>query len=176
MKDMTNKEIRKALIEKYLNAETSPAEEKRLADYYLHHKADEDEQAVVRMIGLERSNAHLFSDEGTKIFDQLLEGKKKVRRPTFIRRLAWAGSIAAMVALCLTLYPTRKETIPFKTEEITQSLRQLIELETDDIVSITATPIDECVWLKAELKDGSTKTFIMSKDAELGTTSLLAIN
>ena len=46
----------------------------------------------------------------------------------------------------------------------------------EEMVSISATPVDEYVWIKAELKDGSTKTFIMSKDKEMGETSLLAIN
>jgi hypothetical protein len=44
----------------------------------------------------------------------------------------------------------------------------------DEIASITATPVNDYVWVKAELKDGTTKTFIMSENK--GTTSLLAIN
>ena len=51
MIDIRNKEIRKSLIAKYLDAETSFAEERMLVDYFLSHKdVDEDEQAFVKMI------------------------------------------------------------------------------------------------------------------------------
>ena len=51
----------------------------------------------------------------------------------------------------------------------------MMNLDTDGIVSISAVPVDECVWIKAKLEDGTVKTFILSKDKE-DTTSLLAVN
>lgn len=75
------------------------------------------------------------------------------------------------------IYPATTYTskVP-NTLEITQSIQQIMNLEMNDVVSVTASPVDEYVWVKAELKDGSTKIFIMSKDKETDATSLLAIN
>ena len=65
MIDIRNKEIRKSLIAKYLDAETSFAEERMLVDYFLSHKdVDEDVQAFVKMIRMENIQTNLLSDKG----------------------------------------------------------------------------------------------------------------
>ena len=69
MIDIRNKEIRKSLIAKYLDAETSFAEERMLVDYFLSHKdVDEDEQAFVKMIRMERSKRKLPDEKKKKQF------------------------------------------------------------------------------------------------------------
>ena len=45
-----NKDIRKQLIESYLNAETSPEQEHLLAEWFATHGAGDDEKSVARLI------------------------------------------------------------------------------------------------------------------------------
>ena len=174
--DINNKEIRKTLIAKYLDAETSLAEERMLVDYYLGNKdVDEDEQAIAQMIRMENFQASLLSDEGVEEYDRIVSKTKQESKRIPLRWMAWVGGIAASIALLLMMYPI--STSPkVNTAEIAQCIQQVMSLDMEDMVSISATPVDEYVWVKAELKDGETKTFIMSKDKDMGTTSLLAIN
>lgn len=174
MIDIRNKEIRKSLIAKYLDAETSFAEERMLVDYFLSHKdVDEDEQAFVKMIRMENIQTNLLSDKGVEEYDRIVSETKQESKRIPLRRMIWVGGIAASIALFFMLSPVF--TSPkANTMEITQCIQQVINLPMDEIASITATPVNDYVWVKAELKDGTTKTFIMSENK--GTTSLLAIN
>ena len=174
MIDIMNKEIRKSLIAKYLDAETSLVEERMLVDYYLDNKdVDEDEQAFAQMIRMENIHANLLSDEGVEEFDRIVNERKQETKRIPLRWMTWVGGIAASIALLFAIIPSSQ--MP-ETSEIAQSIQQVMNLGMDDIVSITATPIDKCVWVKVELENGEKKTFIMEKDKEMGTTSLLAIN
>ena len=172
--DIKNKEIRLGLIARYLNAETSPAEEMILMDYYGNNNhVDNDEQAFAQMIRMEKMNVSLLSDEGVEEFDRIVSEAKQETKRIPLRWIGWASGIAATIALLFMMIPSSPQT---STLEIAQSIQQMMNLPMDDILSVTATPIDNCVWVKAELKDGSSKTFIMNKDQEKGTTTLLAIN
>jgi len=171
--DINNKEIRRKLIARYLGAETSSKEEKLLADYYALHGADEDEQAVARLIRMENIHTSLLSDEGEEEFERIMNNAKWKN----IRWMPWFdGLVAASVALLFILNVISHSQSSFTTVEIAQGIQEMMSLKTEEIVSITATPLDEYTWVEAELKDGSTKTFLMSKEKEMGTTSLLAIN
>ena len=174
--DIRNKEVRKALIAKYLNAETSLAEEKMLMEYYFGNKdVDEDEQAFAQMIRMENIHTNLLSAEGVEEYDSIVGETKQEPKRIPLRWMAWMGGVAASIALFFMLSPVF--TSPkADTMEIAQCIQQVMSLDMEDMVSISATPVDEYVWVKVELKDGSTKTFIMSKDKEMGATSLLAIN
>lgn len=176
MTDIRNKDIRKALIIKYLDAETSLAEERMLMDYYLDCKdVDEDEKAFAQMIRMENVHTSLLSDEGVEEYDRIVSETKQNPKRIPLRWMTWAGGIAASIALLLMLSPISTSS-KVNTAEIAQCIQQVMNLDMEDMVSISATPVDDYVWVKAELKDGSTKTFIMSKDKEMGATSLLAIN
>ena len=168
------KEFRKKLIAKYLDAETSLAEERMLVDYYLGNMdVDEDEQAFAQMIRMENIHASLLSGEGVEEFDRIVNGKKQESKRIPLRWMTWVSGIAASIALLFAVIPSSQ--MP-ETSEIAQSIQQVMNLGMDDFVSITATPIDKCIWVKVELENGEKKTFIMEKDKEMGTTSLLAIN
>ena len=172
--DIKNKEIRLELIARYLNAETSPAEEKMLMEYYgSNNHVDDDEQAFAKMIRMEKMNVSLLSDEGVEEFDRIVGEAKQETKRIPLRWITWASGIAVAIVLLFMLVPSSPKT---STLEIAQSIQQVMNLPMDDVLSITATPIDECIWVKTELKDGSSKTFIMEKDKEKGTITLLAIN
>ena len=172
MIDIQKKEVRQELIAKYLDAETSRNEEKMLLEYYLtNREVDDDEKGFAKLIRVEYVNASLLSNEGVEEYERIVnEGKPKLRLKP-LQWITWVSSIAATVALFVWMVSSPQKT---NTDEIAQSIQQVINLPMNEITSITATPVNEYVWVKAELKDGTTKTFIMSENQ--GTTSLLAIN
>ena len=179
--DIDKKEIRLALVEKYLDAETTLREEKLLADYYARHEAEEDERAVAEMIRMERCDAPLLSDEGEAEFDRINEALERKRRRTIIPRLArWASGVAALIALLFLWHTSTRVTpasgTPLGTMEIAQNIRQMMSLDMEDILSITALPLEGSVLVEAELSDGTVKRFVMSRDEDMDGFSLLAIN
>lgn len=177
MINIKDKEIRLQLIAKYLEAETTIAEEAMLHAYYMENKADEDEQAIARMICMEHADADLLSDEGAEEFDRIVSENQAKPRKATIRNL-WIGGWAAAVTLLLVLniVTQRKEepSAAFNTIEIAGCIQQLMTVE--DVTSVTASPVKECVLVTAQLADGTTKMYIMNKDSEEGSTSMLAIN
>ena len=179
MTDIKDKEIRLQLIAKYLEAETTTAEEVMLHTYYMENKADEDEQAIAQMICMEHADACLLSDEGAEEFDRIVGEAPKQPNKRSIRHL-WIGGWAAAITLLfvLNIVTQRKEKLEpsatFSTVEIAGYIQQLMTVE--DVASVTASPVKECVLVTATLADGTTKMYIMNKDSEEGSTSMLAIN
>ena len=178
MMDIKDKDTRMALVARYLEAETTVAEEALLAAYYAANEAEEDERAIAQMIRMEHANEALLSKEGAEEFDRIVSQAKSKQPKPHIRRMAWIGGVAAAIALLLVLnvtIPREAESSPaFTTVEIAGYVQQLMNVE--DIETVTASPIKECVLVTATLADGSTKMFIMNKDPEEGSTSMLAIN
>lgn len=178
MMDIKDKDTRMALVARYLEAETTVAEEALLAAYYTANEAEEDERAIAQMIRIEHANETLLSKEGAEEFDRIVSQTKSKQPKPHIRRMAWIGGVAAAIALLLVLnvaLPRKAEPSPaFTTMEIAGYVQQLMNVE--DIETVTASPVKECVLVTATLADGSTKMFIMNKDPEEGSTSMLAIN
>ena len=176
--DIKDKDTRMALVARYLEAETTVAEEALLAAYYAANEAEEDERAIAQMIRMEHAGAALLSKEGAKGFDRIVSQTKSKQPKPHIHRMAWIGGAAAAIALLLVLnvtLPREAEPSPaFTTMEIAGYVQQLMNVE--DIETVTASPVKECVLVTATLADGSTKMFIMNKDPEEGSTSMLAIN
>lgn len=178
MMDIKDKDTRMALVARYLEAETTVAEEALLAAYYAANEVEEDERAIAQMIRMEHAGAALLSKEGAEEFDRIVSQAKSKQSKHHIRRMAWIGGVAAAIALLLVLnvtIPREAEPSPaFTTMEIAGYVQQLMNVE--DIEAVTASPVKECVLVTATLADGTTKMFIMNKDPEEGSTSMLAIN
>lgn len=178
MMNIQDKDTRMALVARYLEADTTLAEEALLAAYYAANEAEEDERAIAQMIRMEHAGAALLSKEGAEEFDRIVSQTKSKQPKPHIRRMAWIGGVAAAIALLLVLnvtIPREAEPSPaFTTVEIAGYVQQLMNVE--DIETVTASPVKECVLVTATLADGSTKMFIMNKDPEEGSTSMLAIN
>ena len=176
MMDIHKKELRRELINRYLNAEATPTEERLLFLYYLENKeVDKDEQPVFQMIRMENIYTSLLSEEGVKEYDRIVNKEKRQPKKISFRWISWIGGVAASIVLLfiLNFQPASKDS---ETIEMAQCIQKMMNLDMEDMISITATPVDECVWVKTELKDGSTKTFIMYMDENNETTTLLAIN
>ena len=154
MINIKDKEIRLQLIAKYLEAETTVVEEAMLHAYYMENKAEEDEQAIARMICMEHADADLLSDEGAEEFDRIVSENQAKPRKATVRNL-WIGGWAAAVTLLLVLnVATQRKEEPsaaFNTVEIAGCIQQLMTVE--DVTSVTASPVKECVLVTAQLAD-----------------------
>ena len=177
MMDIKDKDTRMALVARYLEADTTVAEEALLAAYYAANEAEEDERAIAQMIRMEHANEALLSKEGAEEFDRIVSQTKPKQSRPIIRRIAWISGAAAIALLLVLNVQLPQEEVPseaFTTVEIAGYVQQLMNVE--DVETVTASPIKECVLVTATLADGTTKMYIMNKDSEEGSTSMLAIN
>ena len=170
MDALTDKNFRKELIARYLDAETDAAEEKLLAEYFAGHRPEADEEAVARLILAERPEA-LLAAAGQEFAS--LAAERPARRAPARRPLLWScAAAAAALALFFLLRPAAREDTPFTPLEIAESLNMIANLGLGDIESVTAVPSGANFLVTVHIKDGSDLTFIMSKDGDTGTLSL----
>lgn len=183
--DLADKNSRKALIERYLEAETTPAEEQRLRDWFARHQADADEREIALLVGLAAPCASCLPelDETEAEFDRLVaaggngsnNGNGRGRR-----RLRWRAGIAAAAAAAIALFfflrPAGSKEQPISPVAIAEGIRQIMMLSPDEIETVVATPSGSKAILTAYLKDGRTFSYILTYDTDDGTTSILAYN
>ena len=176
MESLTDKNIRRALIERYLDAETDVREEALLAEYFAGHAPDEDEAAVAKMLLAERPEALLAAGErefGRLAAEGSVRGRGGAAARPARRPLLWScAAAAAALALFLLLRPAAREASPFTPLEIAESLNMISNLGLGDIESATAVPSGANILVTVHLKDGTDLPFIMSKDGDTGTLSL----
>ena len=117
-----------------------------------------------------------LSDEAVAEFDRIVSGYE---RPLRRRRvLRWTAGIAAaaFAALVMILTPGSDGDAQITPMEIAEGIDQLMNLNPDEISSITAIPKGSRVILTARLKDGSECSYIMTIEESSGTMSLVAVN
>ena len=134
-----NKETRHTLIERYLNAETTPDQEHHLAQWYATHGADEDEKKIATLLLSEYPDAAY--DAAEKEFDTILaSAEKKSHYRTRIAR--WAYSIAACAAMLtgIGIFLIQRNTCEFNGLEIAQGIEKIMSLDIENVESITAKP------------------------------------
>lgn len=186
MIDILNKDIRKSLIHKYLNADTTAEEEKDIVKYYLeNNNVDNDELAFAELIRMEHTNSSLLSTEGAEEYDRIISNKKTEDKEgtgslstSILRTIPWRWMtlIGGMAACLVLLFSPKKQQQESDLMDMAHSLEQLINLNNGEDITITATPIGEAVWVEVVFADGSKKTFVMSRDKAMNTTSFLLIN
>ena len=182
--DLADKNSRKALIERYLEAETTPAEEQRLRDWFARHQAEADEREIALLVGLVAPCASCLPelDETEAEFDRLVAAGGNGSNNGNGRggRLRWRAGIAAAAAAAITLFfflrPAGSKEQPISPVAIAEGIRQIMMLSPDEIETVVATPSGSKAILTAYLKDGRTFSYILTYDTDDGTTSLLAYN
>lgn len=182
--DLADKNSRKALVERYLEAETTPAEEQRLRDWFARHEPDPDEREIALLAGLSAPCASCLPelDETEAEFDRVVaageggaeDSRRMSRRGRCLRRGAVIAAAAAALALVLFLRPAREQEPPISPVIIAEGIRQIMLLSPDDIESVVATPAGSKAILTARLKDGRSCSYILQYDEDEGTTSLFA--
>ena len=94
MCDLNNKEIRKEILGRYLDAETTIAEERALVEYFMQHNPDDEERAVAAMIVAENNISRVGFDENSS--------RVSVNKNSGARYW-WAG-LAAAIAVAVTCF------------------------------------------------------------------------
>ena len=78
------------------------------------------------------------------------------------------------------LHPSSKQAPaqenPFTAIEIAQTLQDMMNLKMEEVESINATPVEEKILVKVQLTDGSSEMYLMTKDSDTGSITLLAFN
>ncbi len=167
-----DKKYRQQLLESYLDGGTSVEDEIALAQYFASHTPEADEADAAALILADHPQADILSEDGEKFFDDTVRRKLPVRRV-----IISAVSLAAAIALLFILLPAAGNAEPeFTPMEIAQNINTIMSLDTEDIESIKAEPKGAKVILTAKMKDGSSSTFIMSRDQEDGSTMITAQN
>ena len=176
MNTLNDKTARRALIVRYLEAETSPAEERQLREWFATHPADEDEADMALLIGLAAPSASGLPEvEREEEFDAIVAAPAS--QPKLHLWHKWALGIAAAAAVVtLVLLLQKHAEKPLDPVVIAENIRQLMYLSPDQIESVTAKPEGFRAILTVHLKDGSTCAYLLTSDEEAGTTSLVACN
>ncbi|MBQ7073414.1 MAG: hypothetical protein IJM89_08655 [Bacteroidales bacterium] len=173
---LEEKNARMAMIRKYLAAETIPAEEAALVQYYQTHHIDEEENAIAQLLAVTHPSRNLLSDDYAREFDRIVRGKDRIcrsRRIVFRAGFFAVGAVAAGLAILAFLHKPEPSTID--TVQILNGLKAMMELEINDIESITARPDGNAAILTVTLEDGSEKYYRMTIDEDKGTTSFASL-
>ena len=169
MIDIDNKLERKTLIESYLNADTTIAEERALAEYYATHPADADEETFAHLILACNPALKCLSDSGEQEFNQLVEGRRHAIG--FRTALKWVSGIAAAIAVFAIVRTTIVSHLDNQCDitpvEIAQTLNMMMELSADEIESMTATPCGKNVLITAKMKDNSSSTYVLTREGDV---------
>ena len=105
MKDLNDKALRQQLIERYLDAETTPEEERALANFYRqsHEALAADEEAVRQLVlaTAQLGNSFTLSDEKVEAFDRIMANVPLKKRRVALWPWLAAACVAAIIAIFL---------------------------------------------------------------------------
>ena len=176
MMNIEDKDIRRTLIEKYLEAETTVSEEIALAQWFAADTPGADEVAVAKMIALDHPSAEALSEEGVVEFDRIAGNQSAAGRRKPVRQVfLYAAGIAATALLVLVLHATMAKAPDFTPLEIAEEMNALMSIGMEEIESISAKPSGHNILITAYMKDGSSSTFLMSRNPETGGLQLLSM-
>ena len=113
----------------------------------------------------ELEKAYLF-EESVSEFDRIVRKSESRRR----RPIVWGAMLAAAASLALIL------TLNLRDSKCGfDGIEQIMNLDTDNVRSVTATPEGDRVILTALMKDGSQCSYVMRRDDGAGAVSITAM-
>lgn len=184
--DLSDKNIRRRLIERYLDAQTDPEEERILAEYFLENVPDDDEKAVALLLGI--SAADPASDEGAEEFDRIVSRRRIVRLVP--AAIAACAAVVVMVVLPLSWhrdsFPETDSPVAtyvsstvakggMSPAEIAGCLDQVLTLCGDAAASADARPSGNSALVTVNMKDGSSRKYFMTVGSDGGSASFVAL-
>ncbi|MDO5442652.1 MAG: hypothetical protein Q4G10_03180 [Bacteroidia bacterium] len=173
MMNIEDKSARRALIELYLEAGTTAAEEIALAQWFASHEAEPEEEAVAQLIGLDGPCVEALSEEGEKEFDRIAAAPG---RRNFVHRVLYvAAGAAAAVLIGFVGRAVSPKSPDFTPLEIAEEINTLMSIGIEDIESVSARPSGRYILVTAQLKDGSSSTYRMTRNPETGAMQLLSM-
>ena len=170
-----NKQYRKALAERYLDADTTIREEQMLAEYYETHKPDDDEVQIATLIKMTHAGASDMID--TADFERISKDRRPVRMI-----LKWSSVAAAAVILMLVcLHIGHKPVLPdtqtvISTMQILEGMEMISKIEVSEIESVKAEPQGNTVVITVKLTDGKERSYSMTCNSDASSLSFTALN
>ena len=121
---------------------------------------------------LEELEKAYLSDDSAAEFDRIVRKSESRRHGPIV----WGTMLmaAASLALILTLN-LRDSGCEFSGIEIAEGIQQIMNLDTDNVRSVTATPEGNRVILTALMKDGSQCSYMMSRTDGVDAVSITAM-
>ena len=133
MNDLNNRELRQQLIQRYLDAGTSVAEEQALVDFYLHTREtlSADEERVRQLVLATSRPADDFnlSEEKAQEFDQIMLATQRKPRRAVLWPWVTAACVAGILAFFLTLPKSGRE-VP--TDQATAQISSPVKEEPQE--------------------------------------------
>lgn len=174
MINLNDKQERLALIERYLEADTTVLEERMLAEYYATHQPDADEEPISDLIKMTHPSASDMID--TADFDRITARRKPVRMI-----LKWSSVAAAAIVMLMVCLHISKPAIPeetastFSTAQILEGMEILSKIEVGEIESVLAKPQGEQVIITVKLTNGKERNYSMTGDVDGSSLSFTAL-
>ena len=154
---LENKQFRKALAERYLEADTTIREEQMLAQYYASHQPDADEEPIAALIKMTHAGASDMID--TADFDRITKSRRPVRVI-----LRWSSVAAAAIILMLV------------SLHILEGMEMISKIEVGEIESVKAEPHGSTVVITVKHTDGKERSYSMTCNSDASSLSFTALN
>ena len=172
---LENKQFRKALAERYLDADTTIREEQMLAEYYASHPINADEEPIAALIKQTHADASAMID--TADYDRITAPKRPVRM-----LLRW-GSVAAaaMILMLVFLHIGHRQILPetqsaISTMQMLEGMEIISRIEVGEIESVKAEPQGNMVIITVNLADGKVRRYSMTCNQDASSLSFTALN
>ena len=117
-----------------------------------------------------------LSESAVEEFDRIV---REYERPLKRRRIfRWVSGIAAAAAVVLAvfIFRTTAEETPLSAVTIAETIGELMNLDEGNILSIEAKPQGSKAILTVNMKNGGTRTYIMTMEEETGATLLTQLS
>ncbi len=181
-----DKQMRMALAQRYMDADTSIQEELMLARYYASHPiVDSNEEQIASLIRIVYSETDAMLQLDSSEFDRIVSGHKQPARKSRTI-ISWSAAAAAAVLLllvCLRLNrpvaePVQSDetTLQVSTAQILEGMEMLSRIEVGEIESVLAQPTGSTVLITIKLKSGKESTYLMSTGDGGNSLSFLSLN
>ena len=170
-----NKQYRKALAERYLEADTTIREEQMLAQYYASHQPDEDEMQIAALIRMTHAGASDMID--TADFERISKDRRPVRMILKWSSVAAAAVILMLVCLHIGHKPVLTDTqTAISTMQILEGMEMISKIEVSEIESVKAEPQGSTVVITVKLTDGKERSYSMTCNSDASSLSFTALN
>ncbi len=118
-----------------------------------------------------------LSESAVEEFDRIVrEYERPLKRRRILRWVSGIAAAAAAVVLAVFIFRTPVEETPLSAVTIAETIGELMNLDEGNILSIEAKPQGSKAILTVNMKNGGTRTYIMTMEEETGATLLTQLS
>ena len=118
-----------------------------------------------------------LSESAVEEFDRIVrEYERPLKRRRILRWVSGIAATAAAVVLAVFIFRTPAEETPLSAVTIAETIGELMNLDEGNILSIEAKPQGSKAILTVNMKNGGTRTYIMTMEEETGATLLTQLS